>query len=110
MGARKYWHDWYDVEGRLLADFDSSRSPTLLVDVGGGKGHDLQSFHKAFGNSESHDESKLVLQDLTYVVDAIPDTELPPLVVKMAHDFFTEQPVKGKSDAAYHGFFPRETV
>jgi hypothetical protein len=101
LGSREYWHDWYDVKGRLLAEFDMRRSPTLLVDVGGGKGHDLQSFHNAFGKAVSQGEHNLVLQELPHVLDAIPDTELPPTVVKMAHDFFTEQPVKGKFNAGY---------
>ncbi|KAF2702772.1 sterigmatocystin 8-O-methyltransferase [Pleomassaria siparia CBS 279.74] len=100
MGTREYWHDWYDMEGRLLNEFDLSQSSTLLVDVGGGKGHDLQSFYASFGKSSGQDQRKLVLQDLPHVVDAIPDAELPPTVVKMAHDFFTEQPVK-----AARGYF-----
>ncbi|KAF1962612.1 sterigmatocystin 8-O-methyltransferase [Byssothecium circinans] len=100
MGAREYWHEWYDVEGRLLAGFDPSQSSTLIVDVGGGKGHDLQAFYAAFGQPFWQDERNLILQDLPHVVDAISDTELPPTVVKMAHDFFTEQPVK-----AARGYF-----
>ena len=96
MGAREYWHEWYDVEGSLLADFDTSRGSTLLVDVGGGKGHDLQAFHAAFGKPGWADQRMLVLQDLPHVVNAIPDGELPSSVLKMPHDFFTEQPVKGK--------------
>jgi hypothetical protein len=91
MGAREYWHEWYEVEGSLLTGFDSSHSSTLLVDVGGGKGHDLQAFYTAFGEPSWKESHKLVLQDLPHVIDAIP-------VVKMAHDFFTDQPVKGQSD------------
>jgi hypothetical protein len=96
MGAREYWHDWYDVQGCLLADFDPSKSSTLLVDVGGGKGHDLQAFNTAFGNPSWQDQRKLVLQDLPHVINTIPDGELPSTVVRMAYDFFTEQPVKGQ--------------
>ena len=97
MGAREYWHEWYDVQGRLIAGFDASRNETLLVDIGGGKGHDMQAFHSAFRQSVTGGEYKLVLQDLPNVLDAIPDTELPPVIVKMPHDFFTEQPVEGES-------------
>lgn len=97
MGAREYWHEWYDVEGRLLAGFDASRGSALLVDVGGGKGHDLQSFYDAFGNPSWKDQRQLVLQDLGHLLESVPDESLPPAVEKMAHDFFTEQPVKGES-------------
>jgi hypothetical protein len=105
MGAREYWHEWYPVEKRLLVDFDENRSDTLLVDVGGGKGHDLQAFYTAFGKSKSwKKEGKLVLQELPHVLDAIPDGDLPPVVVKMTHDFFAEQPVKGKSTPTQFAF------
>jgi hypothetical protein len=98
MGAREYWHEWYAVEERLLTGFDVSRGETLLVDVGGGKGHDLQAFHSAFEKLGSwKKEGKLVLQELPHVLDVVPERELPPAVVKMAHDFFTEQPLKGES-------------
>ncbi|KAF2115408.1 S-adenosyl-L-methionine-dependent methyltransferase [Lophiotrema nucula] len=72
MGAREYWHEWYDIERRLLDNFDSSHSSALLVDVGGGKGHDLNAFDAAFGKSPRSYEGQL-----------------------MGHDFFLEQPAKG---------------
>ena len=97
MGAREYWHDWYDVNGRLLADFDSSKSDVVLVDVGGGKGHDAKSFYSAFLEKSREDRPKIVLQDLPHVIDAIPDNELPPEVIKISQDFFEEQTVKGKT-------------
>ncbi|KAF2438301.1 sterigmatocystin 8-O-methyltransferase [Karstenula rhodostoma CBS 690.94] len=95
MGAREYWHDWYDVEGKLLADFDPSKSQAILVDIGGGKGHDVKSFYSAFMAKSKEEQGKLVLQDLPHIIDAIPDNELPPAVIKMSHDFFEEQTVKG---------------
>jgi hypothetical protein len=98
MGMRDYWHEWYDIEGRLLKGFDSSHSSTLLVDVGGGKGHDLNAFDAAFGKPSRNYPGMLVLQDLPHVLDTIPDSELAPSISKMAHDFFVEQPIKGESD------------
>ena len=92
MGAREYWHDWYDVEGRLLNGFDPSISPTLLVDIGGGKGHDLVAFDAAFGYAC---DGELVLQDLPQVLDDIAEGQLSPNIKKMPHDFFEEQVVKG---------------
>jgi hypothetical protein len=64
MGAREYWHDWYDVQDRLLFGFELSTSPTLLVDIGGGKGHDLVAFDATFGKGEKSYDGQLVLQDL----------------------------------------------
>lgn len=102
MGARQYWHEWYDVKGRLLENFDQSKSSTLLVDVGGGKGHDLQALYSSFGSPSWKDESNLVLQDLPQVLAAIPESELPAAVIKMPHDFFEEQPVKGRTPRKAH--------
>ena len=88
MGARQYWVDWFPVEEYLLAGFDSGT--TLLVDVGGGKGHDLQAFHARYPG-----RGKLVLQDLPQALDSIGD-EINPVIERMKQDFFTDQPVKGK--------------
>lgn len=95
MGARQYWHEWYDVQGHLLSGFDPSQSSALLVDIGGGKGHDLQAFDKTFGEPSWQGASRLVLQDLPPVLDAVPENGLPESIERMAHDFFNEQPVKG---------------
>ncbi|KAJ5187952.1 hypothetical protein N7491_004273 [Penicillium cf. griseofulvum] len=44
------WYDtrFYPVLERLLSGFDASLSDVLLVDVGGGRGHDLQTFASKF--------------------------------------------------------------
>ena len=61
----------------------------VLVDVGGGKGHDIQAFHKAYPNHPG----KLVLQDLPPVIAEIKD--LDSAIERQPHDFFTRQPVQG---------------
>lgn len=61
----------------------------LIVDVGGGIGHDLQAFKSK--HPKAH--GKLVLQDLPDVVANV--AGLDSSIEVMAHDFFTEQPVKG---------------
>ncbi|KAK5131067.1 hypothetical protein LTR08_001353 [Meristemomyces frigidus] len=62
----------------------------FIVDVGGGLGEVLMSIQKeapaGFG-------SKMILQDRPDVIDAIPSESIPH-VTKMAHDFFTPQPVR----------------
>lgn len=69
-------HDVEDLEG------------ALIVDIGGGHGHDLGWFRK------NHPEMKgrLILQDLPYITDNL---KLEGIET-MAHDFFEEQPVKGE--------------
>jgi hypothetical protein len=87
MGSRSYWVDWYPIQERLL-DGAVQDSEALLVDVGAGKGHDLQALHKKFP-----EQGPLVLQDLDSVIDSL--TDLDAGIERMAYDFFTEQPVKG---------------
>ena len=84
-GHRTRWIDVYPTE-RLI---DGSTEGSLIVDVGGNVGEDLEAFrikHPEHG-------SQLVLQDLPEVVS---QATCSPEVVRMGHDFFTPQPVKGK--------------
>lgn len=87
MGTRAYWYDWYPVEDRLLQDLDPS-SP-LLVDIGGGRGHDLQAFHEKFTGY-----GELILLDLPQALSGIKADDLDPSIEKVEYDFFKEQPVK----------------
>lgn len=89
MGARAYWTDWFPVSEKLLDGMDPTSK--LLVDIAGGKGHDLQTFHEKFPNQKG-----LVLQELSHALAAVNDQNLDPSVERMEYDFFTEQPIKGK--------------
>lgn len=80
------WFESYPVEERLLVE--SSLDP-LLVDVGGGLGHDLVAFKRKYPNLPG----RLIVQDLPIVIDDVKD--LPPGIEAMAYDFFKPQPVKG---------------
>jgi len=62
----------------------------LLVDVAGGRGHDIQAFKKAFPNKKG----RLVLEDLPAVIDDI--SELDEGIERVKYDFFTPQPIKGE--------------
>jgi hypothetical protein len=64
----------------------------MLVDVGGGEGHDLKLFLERFPEAKG----SLVLQDLPAVVNGGFGDKTPPGVISMSHDFFDAQPVKGK--------------
>ncbi|KAG6358711.1 hypothetical protein INS49_012229 [Diaporthe citri] len=94
MGARKYWTDWYPVKERLL-DGSNETSP-FLVDVGGGKGHDVLEFQAKYPQKGR----RLVLQDLSPVTSDLAD--LGPGIERMTYDFFTEQPVQGARAYFYH--------
>lgn len=85
MGARNYWVDWYPVQARIL-DGESSDTP-LIVDVGGGKGHDLLEFNAKYPGH------RMILQDLESVIETLDD--LHPAIEPVVYDFFTEQPLKG---------------
>ena len=65
-----------------------------LVDVGGGQGQSLKQILEAHPDLSP---SKMVLQDNADVIKIVKASRLlPDSVVKMEHDFYTEQPVKGK--------------
>lgn len=78
--------DWFPVSDRIL--YDASKDSPLIVDVGGGKGHDLQIFHEKFPG-----HGKLILQDLPHVLKQAED--LDSIVECLGYDFFTPQPIHG---------------
>ncbi|KAI1378730.1 S-adenosyl-L-methionine-dependent methyltransferase [Hypoxylon crocopeplum] len=87
-GSRPSWVTWFPVEEKLLSGKIDDRAP-LLVDVAGGRGHDLMEFLDQFPNQTG----KFILQDQQQVLDSA--TNLPPAVEKRAINFFTEAPVQG---------------
>lgn len=85
------WFEFFPVEQKL----QTSPQNVVLVDVGGGIGHDIREFKAKF----PHLPGKLVLQDLSQVIDDIKDP-LPDDVDAIKYDMFTEQPIK--SAKAYY--------
>lgn len=83
---------YYPVKERLINGAASDQNAIFLVDVGGGSGHDVVQLLQAYGEEIA---GKLVLQDRPEVIE-IAEKELGPEIIKMSHDFWTEQPVKGK--------------
>lgn len=81
------WSDGqlYPVKEKLTSVENTDSA--LIVDLGGGNGHDLEWFRK------NHPELKgrLILQDLPYITDNV---KLEGIEA-MAHDFYNEQPIKG---------------
>src|SRR5271154_1582894 len=68
-----------------------SKSPldTVLVDIGGGVGHDLIAFKQQYPSLPG----KRILQEIPVVIESIKG--LPAGIDATKHDFFAEQPVKG---------------
>ena len=93
------WYDkgFYPVTERLVEGFDCNINETLLVDVGGGRGHDVSLFAAAH---PSH-PGKLVLQDREPVIASITDKEALPFE-SQSHDFYTPQPIKGARAYSLH--------
>ncbi|VUC38168.1 unnamed protein product [Clonostachys rosea] len=85
------WVDpgFYPIQGRLVDGFEPTLSDIVLVDVGGGLGHDLREL------KEKHPSlpGRLVLQDRPEVISSLSSTG-ETVFEPMSHDFFTEQPVK----------------
>lgn len=85
-------HGFYPSEHHLLNGISEEEDAVLLVDVGGGKGHDLQRICQQ--HPDIH--NRLVLQDQANVIEDLGDTKLDSRITPMIHDFFQEQPIRGK--------------
>lgn len=89
--GRPSWMDagFYPVQERLIDGFDASDNGAMLVDIGGGLGHDIDEFRRKYPDAPG----RLVLQDLEPVIGQI--VELDSKIERMPYDFHTEQPVLG---------------
>jgi hypothetical protein len=87
--GKKPWFDVYPVAERLDV---SSPADAVLVDVGGGKGHDLIAFSQFMAKLQM--QGTLVLQDQPSAIESVP-TEHASSIEIQAHDFFTPQKVIG---------------
>ena len=93
------WVDpgFYPVQERLIQGMKSGSNEVLLVDVGGGLGHDLELLKQKYPQFPG----RLILQDKQDVIDQIPG--MKAAFEKTVHDFFTPQPVHGKSPRFLEG-------
>lgn len=82
----------------LVEKSKSDPDTPLLVDVGGGKGQALRAILKEYPDIP---KERCILQDQSFIIDqaAVEHKETPGLegLQLMAHDFFKEQPVKGRT-------------
>lgn len=82
----------YPCPERLFEGFDKSFNDVFIVDVGGGRGHDMMRLLK----QEPQLPGRIILQDQAPVLDSAGELDLR--IEKMAYDFFTPQPIKGEYD------------
>ena len=87
--SRQHWLDWFPVDTQILAGAWKAAPDVLLIDVGGGDGHDLKKFLSRYPESKG----RLMLQDVPATINNV--TPLDGIQL-MAHDFFKIQPTKGK--------------
>ncbi|KAI9038878.1 S-adenosyl-L-methionine-dependent methyltransferase [Aspergillus affinis] len=91
---RAFWGDWFPVRDVILDVPSLSPERPLLVDIGGGRGHDLLEFKARFPDAQG----KLVLEDLPSVIDEFRQAnDLEAAGIETVnYDFFAEaQPVLG---------------
>ena len=89
-GSRPDWVDWFPVEEKLLGDEDFAEDDVVLVDVAGGRGHDLDAFLKKFPDLKG----RFVLHDLPLIISD-ETLALNPRIEKKSFDFWVDQPVAG---------------
>lgn len=81
--------DVYPADERLVQGFEPlSGDAILFVDVGGGRGHEIEKFQAKYPQQKVH----MILQDLPNVVEEAKDSTTMEV---MPYDFFTPQPVQG---------------
>ena len=92
---RAHWADWFPVRDQILDTTKKCANQPLLVDIGGGRGHDLLGFKERFAN----EPGKVILEDLPKVIEearAMSDLDTAGIQT-ISYDFLAEeQPVKGK--------------
>jgi hypothetical protein len=89
-GSRPSWFNWFPIQSNILSGFTQNDDDVLMVDIGGGRGHDLESFISKFPQIKG----RFVLEDLPAVIDDTRD--LNQRIEQVKHDFFNPQPIKGK--------------
>ncbi|MCJ1264909.1 hypothetical protein MMC22_004784 [Lobaria immixta] len=97
-GLRREWFDLYPIESRLVAGTDQSREAVFLVDVAGGKGHDISRLNSRFPGLPG----RLVVQDLPRTFE---NYVAPEGIEANAHDIFTKQPIEGARTYFFRSVF-----
>ena len=87
-GSRPSWVEWWPVEEQIFRGSTLDKGSPVLVDIAGGRGHDVQAFKNKFPG-----KGRLVVEDLPVVIDDI--KELDAEIERVKYDFFNSQPIQG---------------
>ena len=83
---------FYPVQTHLIDGARMEKDVVFLVNIGGGKGHDLQELHRKHPTLPG----RLVLQETKGVIEkAREECGLDGNIDLAEHDFFTKQPILG---------------
>lgn len=92
-GHRRGRPNWMDADfypmQDAVKDIRLDSVTPVLVDIGGGKGHNVMEFKKKFPSLPG----RLVVQDLPNTIQRVTSTHQG--IEFLPHDFFTPQPIKG---------------
>lgn len=86
------WVDLYPIEKQLVHGLKQDKEAAFVVDIGGGRGHDLKDVKAKLGRPPG----RLILQDLPETIATV-DPSWMEGIEAMTYDFFTPQPVKGEN-------------
>lgn len=92
--GRPNWMDvnFYPVQTNLIDGARRENDAVFLVDVGGGKGHDLRELYRQHPKLPG----KLVLQETKAGIgEAKAECDLDGKIILVEHDFFTRQTILG---------------
>ena len=87
--GRANWLDFFPLEEQVATAFDGGKDGVLLVDIGGGRGHEVEAIKKRY----PYLPGRFILQDLP---DTIKQALPIPGMETMSHNFFMDQPIKGR--------------
>ena len=86
--GRNAWFEYYPFQESVAAKVHD-HDDVLIVDVGGGRGHELQALKSTFPGAQG----RMVVQDLSETIEGI--SSLAPGIEAMKFNFFNPQPIKG---------------
>lgn len=89
--GRQSWLEFFPLKQELVAGFSNEENAVMLVDVGGGYGHEIQEIKKRYPDLPG----RMILQDLP---DTINQITAAPNTEAMAYNFFTPQLIRGMRD------------
>jgi len=90
LNDKRRWCEWVSAKDVVIEGFHHSEDAVLLVDIGGGRGHDLQAFRNKYPDLPG----RLILQDRPQVIQEVQG--ISDTIELMPHSFFDVQPIKGK--------------